>query len=532
MAQNKQKPKKTFINSRGDRLKYYRDAPQMPPPSFLFPQEPRPQPYMDMLNQAAGPPDINSPWAPPYPQPQRPDAYSNMHAGRDGRQFAEEMMGDQPIQQPGPYASGYQTDPMQPQDVQPWGEPPMHPDQAAPFNEAWQRNLDKSSKEFADNTWGMMKRGAGKIGDFFQGAWDKAANRGPDVNLTEDLIGKGIPAAASAVYNTGKGIWDQATDPSNMRGPFQKKVIEHYARPGGELRDVTQEGLKGTEMSPPQMPNLEEASMSSDHMSDKMFQDWQDFSGGKGWYNPTTGMGKGDADTIAARDESNPDWRMDTARQQGWAKNYLDQQAQPEAVSPMDALGAKIAMGAKGMAKGVGGAIEGIGDAITGAPRGAAELAGKGLGGMFNYGGSMVDAFKKGWMGEQSPQAQGTPQAGKREIDVSPLQGMNDPRLEKGAKVSPSQNIASTKGGFKGAFAAARKSGKKEFTYKGKKYNTRLKGQKAGAKKKPNNPYELVKQMRENYGDLTSGQSPFLKKMPTKKNSTVGKALGSGGYYW
>ena len=468
-------------------------------------QQPTPSnPYYNMFNQAGSPvtlsPDYNNPLASAYPQPQRPDAYSNMHAGRDGRQFAEEMMGDQPIQQPGPYASGYQTDPMQPQDVQPWGEPAMHPDQAAPFNEAWQRNLDKSSKEFADNTWGMMKRGAGKIGDFFQGAWEKAANRGPDVNLTEDLIGKGIPAAASAVYNTGKGIWNQATDPSNMRGPFQKKVIEHYARPGGELRDVTQEGLRGTEMSPPQLPNLEEASMDSANMSDKMFQDWQSDSGGKGWYNPTTGMGKSDADTIAARDESNPDWRMDTARQQGWAKNYLDQQAQPEAVSPMDALGAKITMGAKGM-----------GDAITGAPRGAAELAGKGLGGMFNYGGSMVDAFKKGWMGEQSPQAQGTPQAGKREIDVSPLQGMNDPRLEKGAKVSPSQNIASTKGGFKGAFAAARKSGKKEFTYKGKKYNTRLKGQKAGAKKKPNNPYQLVKQMHEDYkfGD----QSPFLKRM-------------------
>jgi len=485
MAQNKQKPKKTFINSRGDKLKYYRDAPQMPPSSFLFPQEPSPQPYMDMFNQAAGPPNPNSRFAPPYPQPERPDAYSNMHAGRDGRQFAPEMMGDQPIQQPGPYASGYQTDPMQPQDVQPWGEPAMHPDQAAPFNEAWKRNLDKSSKEFADGTWGMIKRGAGNIGGFFADQWNRKAEGGDDVNLTEDLIGKGIPAAASAVYNTGKDVWNQATDPSNMRGPFQKKVIEHYARPGGELRDVTQEGLRGMEApSPGQLPNLEEVSMDSANMSDKMFQDWQSASGGKGWYNPTTGMGEGDANTIAARDESNPDWRQDTARQQGWAKNYLDQQAQPEEVSPMDALGAKMAMGAKGM-----------GDAITGAPRGAAELAGKGLGGIFNYGGSMVDAFKKGWMGEQSPQAQGTPQGGKREIDVSPLQGMNDPRLEKGAKISPqaSQGIGPTKsgkamggkGGFKGAFAAARNANQKDFMYKGKKYNTKLKGktQTAAAKK-------------------------------------------------
>ena len=140
----------------------------------------------------------------------------------------------------------------------------------------------------------------------------------------------------------------------------------------------------------------------------------------------------------------------------------------------------------------------------------------KGIGSIFGMGRNFLqnigEGFKEGAAKQRGevPQAQGAPQGGKREIDVSPLQGMNDPRLEKGAKVSPSQNIASTKGGFKGAFAAARKSGKKEFTYKGKKYNTRLKGQKAGAKKKPNNPYELVKQM---HGDLTSGQSPFLKRM-------------------
>ena len=462
-------------------------------------EQPTPSnPYYNMFNQAGAPvtlsPDYNNPLASAYPQPQRPDAYSNMNAGRDGRQFSPEMMGDQPIQQPGPYASGYQTDPMQPQGVQSWGEPPMHPDQAAPFNEAWKRNLDKSSKEFADGTWGMMKRGIGNIGGFFADQWKRKAEGGDDVNLTEDLIGKGIPAAASAVYNTGKSVWDQATDPSNMRGPFKEKVMEHYARPGGELRDITQEGLRGMEApSPGQLPNLEEVSMESANMSDKMFQDWQSASGGKGWNNPTTGMGKSDADTIAARDEDNPNWRQDVARQQGWAKNYLDQQAQPEEVSPIDALGAKMVMGAKG-----------VGDAITGAPGAVAKMGGKGIGSIFGMGRNFLqnigEGFKEGAAKQRGevPQAQGTPQAGKREIDVSPLQGMNDPRLEKGAKVSPSQNTASTKGGFKGAFAAARNANQKDFMYKGKKYNTKLKGKtQTAAAKKP-----TAKQTRKgSYGD-------------------------------
>ena len=46
---------------------------------------------------------------------------------------------------------------------------------------------------------------------------------------------------------------------------------------------------------------------------------------------------------------------------------------------------------------------------------------------------------------------------------------------------APTKSSAPTN--FKGAFAAARKAGKKEFTYKGKKYNTKLKGGKGITKK-------------------------------------------------
>ena len=51
-----------------------------------------------------------------------------------------------------------------------------------------------------------------------------------------------------------------------------------------------------------------------------------------------------------------------------------------------------------------------------------------------------------------------------------------------------SQGISPTKsgkGGFKGAFAAARKGGKKTFMYKGKKYTTALASDKKKEKNKP-----------------------------------------------
>ena len=434
MAQTKQKPKRTFTNTAGDTLRYFRNAPAAAPSSFMFRDTTRaPQPYQDMFTQAGGPPDMDSPWAPPYPQPQRPDAYSNMHAGRDGRQFAPEMMGD------------LSTETIQPQGGGDIGSPPRRPGDLA-LSPDWARNVRQGAEDFADDAWGMMKKGATNIGDYFQNAWRGLANREPGTNLTEDLV-TGIPAAARGVYDAGKGVYDAATDTGNMRGPIGDMVnmagdrMQQWNMERQGLFDKPEMQMRGMETPPLQMPEMQEAPM------------------------PPA--------------EPAPD----------------------TSVSPMDALGAKMTMGARD-----------VGSAIAGAPGAVGRMGGKGIGSIFGMGRDFLqnvgEGFKEGAARQRGevPQAQGTPQGGKREIDVSPLQGMNDPRLEKGAKVSPSQNIASTKGGFKGAFAAARKSGKKEFMYKGKKYNTRLKGQKAGVKQTAKQAMKLVNQMGDD-------QSPFLNRM-------------------
>ena len=53
MAQTKQKPKRTFTNTAGDTLRYFRNAPAAAPSSFMFRDTTRaPPPYQDMFTQA------------------------------------------------------------------------------------------------------------------------------------------------------------------------------------------------------------------------------------------------------------------------------------------------------------------------------------------------------------------------------------------------------------------------------------------------------------------------------------------------
>ena len=420
MAQTEQKPKRTFINSRGDTLKYFRNAPTVPPSYFMFPDTARaPQPYQDMLTQAGGPPDINSPWAPPYPQPQRPDAYSNMHAGRDGRQFAPEMMGD------------VSTETLYPQGGGDIGSPPCRPGDLA-ISPDWARNVRQGAEDFADDAWGMMKKGATSIGDFFQNAWRGAATRDPSTNLTEDLVTKGIPAAARGVYDAGKGVYDAATDTANMRGPIgdwvdnQRDNMQRMSMRAQGLFDKPEMQMRGMEAPPLQMPEMQEAPM------------------------PPA------------------------------------QPAPDTSVSPIDALGAKMAMGARD-----------VGSAIAGAPGAVGRMGGKGIGSIFGMGRDFLqnggEGFKEGAARQrgEAPQAQASPQT------------------SQGIGPTKSGKPMGGKGGFKGAFAAARKANQKTFMYKGKKYNTRLKGQKAGLKQTAKQALKLVNQMRDDY-DVN--QSPFLNR--------------------
>lgn len=455
MAQTKQKPKRTFTNTAGDTLRYFRNAPAAAPSSFMFRDTTRaPQPYQDMFTQAGGPPDMDSPWAPPYPQPQRPDAYSNMHAGRDGRQFAPEMMGD------------LSTETIQPQGGGDIGSPPRRPGDLA-LSPDWARNVRQGAEDFADDAWGMMKKGATNIGDYFQNAWRGVANREPGTNLTEDLV-TGIPAAARGVYDAGKGAYDAATDTGNMRGPIGDMVnmagdrMQQWNMERQGLNDRPEMQMRGMETPPLQMPEMQEQYMKEHRTGPRIYVDSRgeshtvgDFSDDESEkvYHNIIGQMAG---------QSRPDlvknWN------QGKRLGMEQEMARANEVSPMDALGAKMTMGARD-----------AGSAIANVPRGAAEMAGRSLGGALNYGGSLVDAFKRGWMGEESPTA---PKA----------QAQASPQTSQGIGPTKSGKTMGGKGGFKGAFAAARKANQKEFMYKGKKYNTRLKGQKAGAKKKPSNP--------------------------------------------
>tara|TARA_R110002020_G_scaffold42654_2_gene124679 strand:- start:11729 stop:13048 length:1320 start_codon:yes stop_codon:yes gene_type:complete len=421
------------------------------------------QKYGPPAPQQYGPPDPRVPnpnysFTAPYPQPQRPNTslFDPMTDPDDPR-----MMGNT------------RTDYQMLRGGEGLGTPPRQaPSEAFPFNQAWRDNVVRNTGNAMDNVGMTAKKAVNAIGDFFSGKWQGLVDRG-DRNLTEEL-GAAIPGVASSIYNTGKGMYDQATDPTNMRGPF----AEMYMNRGG-LQDRPEMQMRGMETPPVEMPgNLEQASMSIGTDTDK-FDSWQAMRGNqgksKGWMNPVTGMGKYDADVISARDKTNPNWRDQVADQSRFDRDYADQMAQPGEISPMEALGAKMTMGAKDAMGGVGDALSTAGGAIASVPRGAAEMAGRGLGGTFKYGGSLVDAFKKGWMGDQ---AQGSQQTGMEEVDISPIQSLDDPRLVK--------KPAKIKGGFKGAFAAARKSGKNQFTYKGKKYNTKLKGQasKPASKKK------------------------------------------------
>jgi hypothetical protein len=381
---------------------------------------------------------------------------------------------------------------VQPQGGGEFPTPPRQaPSEAFPFNQAWRDNVVKNTGEAGDTAIAAGRGAVNNISDWFSSMWGKATDRG-DQNLTEDLIGKGIPAAASAVYNTGKGIYDQATDPMNMRGAFKGKVMAHQMRPDEPLRDVTQEGLRGMETPSPQMPDkLEEVSQSIGWDADK-FKAWENqpgnFGKDKGWMNPVTGMGQYDAETIAARDESNPNWRRQVAAQSRFDKDYADQMAQPGEVSPIQALGAKMTMGAKD-----------VGGAIADAPRAVAGMAGKGVGGVLGYGKSLFENFGQGFREGAAKQRGEAPQA------QSP--GTQEPQGK--------SSSAKKAGGFKGAFASAKKSGKKEFSYKGKKYNTRVKGQKKEKDKTFTNADGS--KVRESYNPKTGTYQPVNKR---KKRST------------
>jgi hypothetical protein len=379
-------------------------------------------PYYDMFPQAGSPvtmsPNYNDPMASSYPQPQRPNSPQSASQSGPG------MLNDVPLSA------------IDQQDFQNWEDPRQAPSEAFPFNQAWRDNAFKS---FGGDKIGDMNLEDAKSGisDFFSGIWAKGkdlknqmANRDKSKNLTEEF-GKAIPRAASSVYNAGKNIYDEATNPANMRGPF----AEMYMNRTG-LQDKPEMQMRGMEPPPLEMPN-------SQQIRTPMPQ-------GEDAQNLRDRVGEGSGVSEFVRSGSISDYM---------SQNPSDMTMSDE-VTPLEALGAKMRMGGKGAIRGAGDAISNAGGAIANAPRGAAEMAGRGLGGTFKYGGSLVDAFKKGWMGDQASQAEA-------------------PQAESGGltpKVATKQ-VSKQSGGFKGAFASARKSGKGEFTYKGKKYNTRLKGQ-------------------------------------------------------
>jgi len=428
----KQKAKRTFVNTQGDTMRFFQGAPQnaYPPPSFINPPSPMNNPYQNMLSDAAGPPNIDSPWAPPYPQPQRPSAYGDVNAGGDGRQFSEEMLGDQPMPQPGPYASGYQTDPMQPQgDFPPFGQPRPNPADARPFNAAWRRNVQDNTGEFMDQAGGAIKNAGNWIAD----KWNRAAaiSADPNRNLSAEVFDKGREGISSFFKDTAA----KATDPRNMRphaaGPFMNAQM---GKPE-ELQLRTSPGQMGYDAGP-SMPPMEE----------------QGFAPG-----------------------SEP------------ALRRLQAVGMGSDVTPIEALGAKMAQGGRAVGRGVGevgrAATGMAGDAIGGATKGIAQGGGRLVGGFAK---NFKEGFQKGY-GITGPKK--APQAS---------QGIGPTKS--------GEPMGGAKGGFKGAFAAARKSGKKEFTYKGKKYNTKLKSQ---AKK-----------------------TTVAKAKPKKKRtSSVGSALSSGGRF-
>lgn len=379
------------------------------------------QKYGPPAPQQYGPPDPRVPnpnysFTAPYPQPQRPNInlFDPMTDPDDPR-----MMGDA--------RTNYQMF----RGGEGLGTPPRQaPSEAFPFNQAWRDNVVRNTGNAMDNVGMTAKKAVNAIGDFFSGKWQGLVNRG-NRNLTEEL-GAAIPGVASSIYNTGKGMYDQATNPANMRGPF----AEMYMNRTG-LQDRPEMQMRRIETPPLEMPNPQEVRMPMPQGEDAMY------------LRNRVGEGSGASEQQRSRE----------------IKEYINQSAQPGEISPMEALGAKMTMGAKDAIGGVGDALSTAGGAIASVPRGAAEMAGRGLGGTFKYGGSLVDAFKKGWMGDQAQAPQTAPQTPSNK---------------------PAPKIGKQSGGFKGAFAAARKAGKNQFTYKGKKYNTKLKGQasKPASKKK------------------------------------------------
>ena len=405
----KQKAKRTFVNTQGDTMWFFQGAPEnaYPPPSFINPPSPMNNPYqdrfsnVDVYNEAEGPPNYQSPFAPPYPQPQRPSAYSDVNAGGDGRQFSPEMLGDQPIPQPGPYASGYQFDPMDPQgDFSKWKQPRPDPSTAAPFNAAWRRNVQDSAKDFGSNMGGMFK----DAGGWFKNKWNRAAEiaADPDRNLTGELYSKG----RDAIVGGAKNIASEATDVNNMRPWAQKAYMSSQLGRPEELKLRTSPGQIGGDAGP-SMPPLEE----------------QGFEPG-----------------------SEP------------ALRRLQAMGMGSDVTPIEALGAKMWQGGRAAGRGIGevgrAATDMAGDAIGGATKGIAQGGGRLVGGFAK---NFKEGFQKGY-GVTGPKK--APQASK---NIGPgIKGIGEVKQ---------------KSGFKGAFAAARKSGKKEFTYKGKRYNTKLKSE-------------------------------------------------------
>ena len=130
------------------------------------------------------------------------------------------------------------------------------------------------------------------------------------------------------------------------------------------------------------------------------------------------------------------------------------------------------------------------GKAVDAAP-GIADKTAKGIGGaargLAGFGGNILNAFLYGNTGRDlASNLNQTLYGGKRSLRENVL-GMPAPKKPpqgQGQGIGPTRS-GKPMGGFKAAFAAARKAGDKEFTYKGKKYTTALasSGAKTPAKK-------------------------------------------------
>lgn len=154
------------------------------------------------------------------------------------------------------------------------------------------------------------------------------------------------------------------------------------------------------------------------------------------------------------------------------------------------------------------------GRAVDAAP-GVADKTARGIGGaargLAGFGGNILNAFLYGNTGRDlGSNLNQTLYGGKRSLRENVL-GMPAPKRppqSQGQGIGPTRS-GKPMGGFKAAFAAARKAGDKEFTYNGKKYTTALAS--SGAKTAVKKPV---------------AKKPIAKKTRFKKRGTVTRYSG------